>query len=405
MASGAERIWTYEGLELAGFAFRVERPCSAAELLAAIGCSKASRGRMFARGQVILRRPSRCAGGGVGPAEALACGGGRPERHTADATLAAGSRLAAGDVVVIAPLITREAGPANDAPVSLLYEDEFVLAVDKPAGILVHGDGSDAETLTARVRGYLRRLGSSAVPQALQRLDVETSGVVLFSKTEEFQPLFDALVAGEAGEVSAGSPAVGDAGRAGSPSCDGWLASASGARKGGRGTRREDGASQKDCPAAERGPAALLLEKPLRKTYLAVVEGAVPWESHVCDAPIGRDRHDARRMRVSPTGQPSLTWARRLAVSPDGRHTLLQVELGTGRRHQIRVHLASLGFPIAGDALYGRGGAAAPRRYPGAPRGRLGQAAREGLAHPPPGAPHAPGPPPARVRQARGTAA
>ncbi|MBS5477846.1 MAG: RluA family pseudouridine synthase, partial [Coriobacteriia bacterium] len=81
----------------------------------------------------------------------------------------------------------------SGVPVSVLYEDEFVLAVDKPTGVLVHRDGSDAETLTARVQGYLRRLGSPAVPQALQRLDVETSGVVLFSKTEEFQPLFDAL--------------------------------------------------------------------------------------------------------------------------------------------------------------------------------------------------------------------
>ena len=298
------------------------------ELLAGIGFSKATRGRMLARGQVVrgvlsgraLRgektdgeaSPAALVGGEAACiSEKLARLGDAADAHAvglgAPAPLAAGTRLSAGDVVVIAPLVTREAGPVGDGPVSVLYEDEFVLAVDKPAGILVHGDGSGAETLTARVQGYLRRAGSPAVPQALQRLDVETSGVVLFSKVEEFQPLFDALVAGEAGEVPA------DPGR---------------------------------VPAGS-------VKKPLRKVYLAIVDGVVPWESRTCDAPIGRDRHDARRMRVSPTGQSALTQVRRLAASPDGRHTLLQVELGTGRRHQIRVHLAHLGFPVTGDPLYG----------------------------------------------------
>ena len=342
---------------------------------------------MFARGQVVRRGAPRLAGVEAGPAEApvSACGI-RPEGCAADATLAAGSRLTAGDTVVIAPLVMREAGPVSGVPVSVLYEDEFVLAVDKPTGVLVHRDGSDAETLTARVQGYLRRLGSPAVPQALQRLDVETSGVVLFSKTEEFQPLFDALIAGEVGGTPTGSLAAGDT-LAGPLLRGGGVADVSGARKGGCGSRRESGVSYGDCPAAGHTPFASLLEKPLRKTYLAIVEGAVPWESRICDAPIGRDRHDARRMRVSPTGQPSLTWARRLAVSPDGRRTLLQVELGTGRRHQIRVHLASLGFPIVGDALYGRGGAAAPERSPVAPRGLMLHAAREEFAHPLTGAP------------------
>ena len=187
---------------------------------------------------------------------------------------------------------------------------EFILAADKPQGLLVHGDGTGAETLTARVQGHLRRRGSLAVPQALQRLDVDTSGVVLFSKVEEFQGMLDTLVSGHAD--------VSPAGRAG-----------------------------------------------VCKTYLAVVCGSFGSPTCDCAEPIGRDRHDARRMRVSQTGQPALTHVRRVAIDEGGRsgqggsgrgggsHALLAVTLGTGRRHQIRVHLAHLGHPIVNDPLYG----------------------------------------------------
>lgn len=386
--------WAYCGTSAAGFTFRVEgAACSAGELLATIGCSRASRGRMLARGQVVrvgaggsdaLRaaEPKRAQEGTPGPGalrarrtngRLAAAAAGRSGASAGRAgVLAASSRLAPGDVVAIAPQVTREAGPSSDAFVSVLYEDEFVLAVDKPAGVLVHGDGSDAETLTARVQGYLRRKGSAVVPQALQRLDVETSGVVLFSKVEEFQPLFDALVAGES---------VGGA--------------EAGASAGGPGRAQQRGMRAKPVvPGGDRASVlagtvlgeasrvgagvdevrAALAAKPLRKTYLAIVRGAVPWEERVCAEPIGRDRHDARRMRVSPTGQPSLTLARCLAVGRDGRHTLLRVELGSGRRHQIRVHLAHLGFPIEGDELYGGG-------RPGAP-GLLLHAACEEFIHP-----------------------
>lgn len=261
---------TYEGRASAAFALRATMASTATGLLAALGLSRAARGRLFARGQL---------------------------RDAAGGRLDAQARLAPGDVMLLEPCVTREEGPTSTEPVRVLYEDDFALAVDKPQGILVHADGTDAPTLTARVQGYLRACGSRQVPQAVQRLDVDTSGVVLFSKTEEFQPLFDALVSG------------GVDGRAG--------------------------------------------EGGTRKTYLAVVRGAFDRASATCVSPIGRDRHDARRMRVSPGGQDALTFVRRLAVAPDGRHSLLEVTLGTGRRHQIRVHLASMGHPVENDALYG----------------------------------------------------
>lgn len=169
----------------------------------------------------------------------------------------------------------------------VVARDAYFLAVDKPAGLLVHSDGTGAETLTDRVVTYLRSCGSDAVPQVVQRLDKPTTGLVLFSLDKATQPAFDALVAGHE----------------------------------------------------------------IHKRYLAVVRGAWPAKPQVIDAPIGRDRHDSHRMRVSKTGKPAQTRVE-LLERKDG-YSLLLVELLTGRKHQIRVHLASRGFPIVGDDLYG----------------------------------------------------
>ncbi|MDO5709287.1 MAG: RluA family pseudouridine synthase [Coriobacteriales bacterium] len=249
--------------------FVVTRETSAQEALRALLASRPATARVFNEGQF-----RGADGQALRPGDALAENG----RVT----------------LLLAP--HHVVGPVSETAVIVLHQDPFLLAVDKPAGILVHSDGTDAETLTARVQGYLLRQGNAAVPQALHRLDVDTSGAVLFSLTDELQPAFDALFAS-----------------------DGQL---------------RDG---------------------LRKRYYAVVTGTMPWSIgswHMIDAPIARDRHDARRMRVGKTGKPSATKVRVLG-SRNG-HTLVEAELITGRRHQIRVHLAHLGHPIVGDVLYGK---------------------------------------------------
>ena len=204
------------------------------------------------------------------------------------------------------------------AIIDVVYADEWQEAVDKPAGVLVHGDGTGARTLSDDVRAWVAaRGGDASQVQAVQRLDVETTGLVLFSACKATQAALDAQLAG-----------------------------------------RADG-----------GSAA-------GKRYLALVEGRMPARELVCDGPIGRDRHDARRMRVSAGGKAALTrvellaegrwsdgasegggasdgWAASGSGASGAEASLLAVYLGSGRRHQIRVHLAHLGHPIIGDTLYG----------------------------------------------------
>ncbi len=206
------------------------------------------------------------------------------------------SPLHAGEDVALRLQETRASGPLSEEPVELLWHDRFALAANKPVGLLVHGDGTGADTLMARVQAEVARAaverGWSFVPvvQPLNRLDVDTSGIVLFSQTEEFQPAFDALIASHA-------PAL------------------------------------------------------IRKRYLAVVEGAFPKSIVTMTYPIARDRHDARRMRVGSTGKSATTLAR--CLERKGNRSLVACELRSGRRHQIRVHLARERYPIVGDVFYG----------------------------------------------------
>ena len=241
----------------------VRPPQTAGHLLAEMGLSRPGRAAVFAG-----RRLSR---------------EGRPLAH--------GDCLASGDVVTLELEVADAPFPDCEAA-TVLWEDPLGLALvaEKPQGLLVHGDGSGAETLADRVQAHLADEGRVHVAQAVQRLDVGTSGCVLSSLAPELQPLWDEAVAGADAE----------------------------------------------------------------KRYLAVLAGALPGDVTVTE-PIGRDRHDAHRMRVSATGKPAETRfsvVETRTVPGIGPVTLAEAQILTGRRHQIRVHAAHLGTPVVGDEWY-----------------------------------------------------
>lgn len=217
----------------------------------------------------------------------------------------ASDALAPGDEIEI--LWPAEAPHAplqpQQAPLSILYEDEHLLALDKPAGLAVHaGAGRTMETLVDALiahRSSLATVGPD--PQRagiVHRLDRDTSGVIVVAAN------LGALVALQ------------------------------------RQFRRREA----------------------RKEYLALAYGHVAPPEAAIEAPIGRDPSHRQRMAVRPEGRSARSEYRLLERLPGA--SLLVVRPLTGRTHQIRVHLASIGHPVVGDRLYGprRGAIAAPRQ-------------------------------------------
>lgn len=180
----------------------------------------------------------------------------------------------------------------EDLPVEVLYVDSAVVAVNKPAGMVVHlGAGHSSGTLVNALLHHFQRLsevGGSDRPGIVHRLDKLTSGVVLVARTD----------------------------------------------------------------AAHRALARQFAERTVRKTYLALVHGVISGDRGRIDAPIERDPvHRTKMTCRTGKGRPALT---EYTVLGRGRgYTYLKVDLHTGRTHQIRVHMASIGHPIAGDDLYG----------------------------------------------------
>jgi len=183
---------------------------------------------------------------------------------------------------------------------AVIYEDAELLVVHKPADLVCHPTkGDDYSSLISRARIYLK---TESEPRLVNRLDRETSGIVVIAKT--------AGAAGELGKI--------------------WESRA------------------------------------IHKTYLAIVHGHVAAEQGMIDAPLGKDETSSVAIKdcVRPNGTPAQTeyfvekrFSREVAVWPSAIRrlpfSLLRLTPRTGRKHQIRIHLQHLGHPIVGDKLYG----------------------------------------------------
>lgn len=187
----------------------------------------------------------------------------------------------------------RERPRAEALPIDVLYEDDDLLAVNKPAGIVVHPSYRQAGgTLINGLLERARTWPAGSTPALVGRLDKQTSGVVLVSKRTDIHA------------------------------------------------------------ALQRAMAARRIDK----DYLAIVRGKVSPPKGTIDLAIDRDPWDRRRVTVTDRGgQPSVTKYER--VSTANGFSLLRCRLITGRTHQLRVHLAARRWPIVGDAVYGDGAA------------------------------------------------
>ncbi|MFZ5743584.1 MAG: RluA family pseudouridine synthase [Pseudomonadota bacterium] len=194
-----------------------------------------------------------------------------------------------------------EAAPAEavaqDIPLNIVFEDEHLIVVDKPAGLVVHPaagnlDGTLVNALLHHCRGQLSGIGGVVRPGIVHRIDKETSGLLVVAKTD----------------------------------------------------------------AAHEGLAKQFADHSIHRAYLAIVAGVPKPVSGTVSGHIGRSDHDRKKMAVlhplNKRGKHAVTHYRLLEAL--GQASLVECRLETGRTHQVRVHMSSIGHPLLGDPVYGR---------------------------------------------------
>ena len=208
----------------------------------------------------------------------------------------------AGDVVrLVEPQLQEIEAQAEEIPLECLFEDNDLVVVNKPAGLVVHpGPGNPTHTLVNALLHHctsLSGIGGKERPGIVHRLDKETSGCLVVAKND----------------------------------------------------------------AAHRHLSEQFSERGVKKIYLALVSGTLKRSRGTIEAPIGRHPVQRKKMTVTPTrGRVAKTDYR--VLQSGGGVSLVECEIHSGRTHQIRVHLHHIGHPVIGDSLYGKKSPTAPRQ-------------------------------------------
>ncbi|MDP3908392.1 RluA family pseudouridine synthase [Novosphingobium sp.] len=184
---------------------------------------------------------------------------------------------------------------AQDIALTVAYEDEYLIVVDKPAGLVVHPaagnlDGTLVNALLHHCRGQLSGIGGVARPGIVHRIDKDTSGLLVVAKTD----------------------------------------------------------------AAHEGLAAQFADHSIERAYLAVVGGLPAPISGTIRGAIARSNHDRKKMALVEDGRGKHAVTHYKLLERLDSAALVECRLETGRTHQVRVHMASIGHPLLGDPVYGR---------------------------------------------------
>ena len=183
---------------------------------------------------------------------------------------------------------------AQDIPVDIIYEDNDIIVVNKPKGMVVHPangnpDGTLVNAIMAICKDSLSGIGGEIRPGIVHRLDKDTSGLLIVAKNDK----------------------------------------------------------------AHVNMSEQIKNHEVKKTYIALVRGVVKENQATIDMPIGRSNSDRKKMAVNKNGKNAVTHIK--VLKRYDKYTLLEINIETGRTHQIRVHLSHIGYPVIGDTTYSNG--------------------------------------------------